>query len=112
MSTIRVARELNLFVIGELKNLLETSPNRHENVLTLFSATALATSNIAVSTARNAFANGTSPDTDTIEGLSHVDNDTHDLAIVLLLQSLTDGTHHNLQPQAVNIDVSLLLVLE
>jgi hypothetical protein len=106
-----MSRELDLLRGRQLENLLELAADRQENLLTLLTTTALATSNIAFTSAGDALSDGTGPDTNSEEGLSDVDNYTHDLAIVLVLESLTNGGHHDLEPKAVDINVSLILVL-
>ena len=111
MGTVGVSRELNLLCRRQLENLLESAADRQENLLTLLTTAALTTSNIAFTSAGDALSDGTSPDTNSEEGLSDVDNYTHDLAIVLVLKSLANSGHHDLEPKAVDIDVSLILVL-
>lgn len=111
VSTVGVTRELDCLAGGKLEHLLESSTNGQESFLALLVAAALATSNIAITASGNALTNSTSPDTDTEESFAHVDDDTHDFAILLILESLTDGRHHNLKPQAVNFDIALVLVL-
>jgi hypothetical protein len=106
-----VARELDLLGSGQFKNLLEATSDRQENLLTLLPAASLTTSNIAFASARNALSYGASPDADTEEGLADVDNNTHDFAIVLVLKSLANSAHHNLEPETVDVDVALVLVL-
>jgi hypothetical protein len=106
-----VARKLNLLVGGELEGILESPTNRQENVLTLLPASALSASNVSVASSGNALSDGASPDTDTVEALADVDNNAHDLTILLLFESLTDGAHHDLEPEAIDVDIALVLVL-
>lgn len=111
VSAVGVARELDLLAGRELKDLLEAATNVEEDLAALIVSATLASSNVAVTTAGNALADGTGPDTNTEEGLADVDDNAHDLAVVLLLESLTDGGHHDLKPQTVDVDAALLLVL-
>jgi hypothetical protein len=111
VGTVGVAREFDLLRGRQLEDLLEFLANVQENVLTLLTASALATSNVTLSSAGNALSYGASPDTDTEEGLANIDNNTHDLAIILVLESLANGGHHDLKPETVDIDVALVLVL-
>lgn len=111
VSTVGVTRELNLLRSWQLEDLLEAASNRQKNFLTLLPAAALTTSNVTLSAAGNALSDGASPHTDTEESLTDVDNNTHDLAIILVLQGLADSAHHNLEPKTVDVDVALVLVL-
>lgn len=111
VSAVSVARKFDLLASRELKDLLEAAADVEEDLTALIVRATLASSNVAVTTAGNALADGTGPDTDTEEGFADVDDNTHDLAVVLLLESLADGGHHDLQPQAVDVDAALLLVL-
>jgi hypothetical protein len=106
-----VTRELNLLSSWQLEDLLEAASNRQENVLTLLGATSLSASNIAIASAGNALSDGASPDTNTEESLTDVDDNAHDLAIVLVLKGLANGAHHNLEPKTVDVDIALVLVL-
>lgn len=109
MRSIRVARELDELLGGQLQDLLEALANLEQDTLTLLRSAALATGDVAITPVRDGLANGAGPDTDTEEGLADVDDDTHDLAIVLILQHLADGRHHRVQPDVIDIDVALLL---
>lgn len=109
--TVRVSRELNLLRSRQLQDLLEATADGQEGLLALLGIAALAASNIAITTPRDALANGTGPDTHTVEGLADVDDDSHDLAVLLILQGLANSAHHDLQPEAVDIDAALVLVL-
>lgn len=111
VSTVRVSRKLNLLAAGELKDLLESSANGQEDVAALFVCTALATGNVAIATTRDAFTNGASPDTDAVKSLADVDDNAHDLTVLLILERLANGAHHDLEPETVDINVALLLVL-
>lgn len=111
VSTVGVTRELNLLSRGQLKDLLEAASNRQENVLTLLGATSLSASNITLASTGDALSDGASPDTNTEESLTDVDDNTHDLAIILVLKGLANGAHHNLEPKTVDVDISLVLVL-
>ncbi|KAI6762017.1 hypothetical protein HG531_002570 [Fusarium graminearum] len=111
VSTVGVTGELNLLGSGQLEDLLEAASDRQENLLTLLSATALTAGNITFTSARNALSYGASPDADTEECLTDVDNNSHNFAIIFVLKSLADSAHHNLEPQTIDIDVALVLIL-
>jgi hypothetical protein len=111
VSTISVARKLDLLVSGQLQNLLETTANGEENLAALLVGTSLATGNIAIAASRDALSYGARPETDAEECLADVDDHTHDLAVSLVLQGLADGAHHHLEPQVVDVDIAFVLVL-
>ena len=109
--TVSMTGELNLLACRELQDFLESSANSHKNILALVVAAALTTSNVTVTTSGNALSYSACPNADSVKGLSDVDNNAHDLTIVLLLESLADSAHHHLEPETVDVDISLVLVL-
>lgn len=111
MGRVGVPRELDVLVGGQLENLLEALADVEEDLLALLWRSALTTGDVAIPATGNALANGAGPDADTEEGLSHVDDDAHDLAIVFVLEGLADGGHHGLQPQLVDVDAGFVLEL-
>lgn len=111
MRSLGVAGELEHLVGGELQDLLDTVADVDEDLLALLRGAALATGDIAIAAAGDALANGAGPDADTVEGLADVDDDAHDLTILLLLHGVSDGSQHDVQPQLVNVDAALVLEL-
>lgn len=111
MCSLSVARELEHLVGRQLQDLLDAATNGHEDLLALLGSPALAAGHIAVAAVRYALADGTGPDTDTVEGLADVDDNAHDLAILLILQRVANGGEHDMQPQLIDVDVALLLEL-
>lgn len=111
VGAVGVAREFDRLARGELENLLESASNVEKDILALLVGSALSTSNISISAARDALTNSTSPNTDTEESFTDVDNNSHDLTILLFLEGLSNGSHHHLQPQSVDINVALVFVL-
>lgn len=98
MSSVRVAREFDLVVVLELQSLLEALANLGERLLCLFRGLALA--------------DRACPKTDTVKPSPHVDDDAHDLVIILVLEVLTDSREHDVEPQSVDVDGLLVLELE
>lgn len=111
MRSLGVARELEHLVVRQLKNLLDTTADVDENFLALLRGPALSTGHIAIAATRNALADGTGPDTDTVEGLADVDDHAHDLTVLLLLHGVTNGSQHDVHPQVIDVDAALLLEL-
>lgn len=111
MSGFRVAGELESLVGRELKDLLEATADGHQDLLALLRGPTLAARNVPVAAAGNVLADSASPDTDTEEGLADVDDNTHDLAVLLVLESLADRSKHSMQPDLVDVDIALLLEL-
>jgi hypothetical protein len=106
MSSVRVARELYRLVLLELKGLLEPLADLKESLLALLSSPSLAL------LASDGAANCPCPETDTVEASPHVDHDTHDLVVLLVLKVLADGCEHDMQPERVDVDGLLVLELE
>lgn len=111
MSTVGVAGELDDLTSGQVEELLEASSDVDEDLTALLGGAALAAGDVAVATSGNALAYGASPDADAEEGLADVDDDTHDLAILLVLEGLANSGKHDVKPELVNGDVTLLLEL-
>jgi hypothetical protein len=108
---IRVTREIDRLARWELEDILELATDVHQDLRALLNGSSLATSNVAISTTRNALADCASPETDTEEAFTDIDNDTHDLSIILLLKSLANGREHDVKPELINLNVALLLEL-
>lgn len=108
---LRVAGELDKLVRGQVEDLLEALADVGEHLLSLLGRTALATRDIAVATARDAPSNRASPDADAEEGLADVDDNAHDLSILLVLQRLADRGKHCLEPNLIDVHHPLLLEL-
>lgn len=111
MRAIGVAREFENLGIGEFQDLLEAAANSHKDLLALLGGSALAASDIAVSATRNALSYCASPDTDTEESLADIDDDTHDLTVLLVLQGLANGSEHGVQPKFVDVNGTLIFEL-
>lgn len=108
---VGVARELDDFVGRELQDFLELLANSEQNLLTLLDRATLATGHIAVSSARDALTYSPGPDADTEKGLTDVDNNAHHLAVVFLLEGLSDRGQHGVEPEVVNVNAALVLEL-
>lgn len=89
---VGMARKVDLFLSGNLENLLEPLANLHQGVL----APGLSCS--------------ASPQSDSVECLSHIDDDPHDLVIAFVLQSFANCCKLRMEPHLVDVD--RLLVLE
>lgn len=111
MSRVRVARELDGLVGGQLEDLLEPLADGKKYLLALLRRAALAARDVAIAAAGDALADGAGPHADAEEGFPDVDDDAHDLAVVLVLEGLADGGHHGLQPELVDVDAPLVLEL-
>jgi hypothetical protein len=106
VSSIGVARELNRLVLLELESLLESLANLLECLLALLLCPALA------AIAGDGTADGAGPQTNTVESSPDVDNDTHDLVVVLVLEVLANSSEHDVEPERVDVDGLLVLELE
>lgn len=106
VGSISVTRELDGLVFLELKRLLEPLANLQQNLLALLLGPALST------LAGDSAADCAGPQTDTVEASPNVDDDTHDLIVVLVLEVLSDGSEHNMEPERIDVDDLLVLELE
>jgi hypothetical protein len=111
VSTVCVTGELNSLSGRNPQDVFKLPADVHENFLALFSGSALATSNIAITAIWNTLANGTGPYTDTVEALSNIDHDAHEFSVFLFLKSLADRRKHNVEPEFVDRNVLLILEL-
>jgi hypothetical protein len=93
VSGVLVTRELNLLGGGKLKDLLEPLTDLLQPLLALLGISAL-----DGGFALGLLAGSAGPETDTPEGLADVDDHTHDLVVLLVLKSLTDGGEHDVEP--------------
>lgn len=90
---VLVTRELDLLGAGKSKNLLEFLADLLQPLLALLRVGAL-NGGLAL----GLLASSAGPETDTPEGLADVDDHTHDLVVLLVLESLTDGGEHDVEP--------------
>jgi hypothetical protein len=99
MSRICVSRELDTFRLWKIQRGLEIATNLHQS---LFAIT------------RFAFArtDGTSPETDSVEALAHVNNNSLDFVVLFILESFANSSKHDVQPHGIDVDSFLVLVLE
>ena len=93
---VLVTRELDLLGAGKSEDLLELLADLLQPFLALLRVGAL-----DGGLALGLLASGAGPETDTPEGLADVDDHTHDLVVLLVLESLTDGGEHDVEPSLV-----------
>lgn len=108
---VGVSGELDDLVWWQHQDILEFATNVLEDLLALLDRSALSASDIAITSAWNWLADSAGPDTNTVEALADVDNNAHNLSVVLILESLTDGSEHHVEPDIVNWDAALVLEL-
>lgn len=111
VSAVRVARELDDLAGGQAEDFLELGANVEEDLAALLGGAALAASHVPVAATRDALAYGASPDANAEESLADVDDDAHDLAVLLLFEGLADGGEHDVEPEVIDANVALLLEL-
>lgn len=101
---VGMARKLNDIRLLQTQNLLETTSDILQHLFTLCSGASLG----ALVTGQT-LANGTSPETDTIESLANIDHDTHDLVVVVVFERFANGSELGVEPEVVNGDCALIL---
>lgn len=100
-----MTRKLNHIRIIKAKHFLEPTSNRLQHLLTLRLSP-------SILIARNALADGSSPQSNTVESLANVDHNTHDLVIGIVLESLADSGQLGVKPQIIDGDGALVAELE
>lgn len=106
VGSVGVTRELDGVILLELERLLEPLSDLEQNLLALLLGPALA------ALTRDGAANSACPQTDTVEASPNVDDDTHDLVVILVLEILADGSEHDVEPERIDVDDLLVLELE
>jgi hypothetical protein len=84
---VGVTHELDGLLVCDLEDLLEAVADLHENSLRLLRGALRLASLGGVGLCAGA----AGPETNTVEGLTNVDDDTHDLVVVIILELLANG---------------------
>jgi hypothetical protein len=100
-----MSRELNGFILLQLQSLFEALAEFHQHLL------AIAALGFAL-LATERLADSSCPETDTVETFANVDDNTHDLTIILIFKVLANSRKHNMEPEGVDIDGLLVLELK
>jgi len=90
---VLVTRELNLLGAGKSKDVLEPLANLLQPLLALKRVSAL-NGGLAL----GLLASSARPQTDTPEGLADVDDNTHDLVVLVVFKGLANGSKHDVEP--------------
>jgi hypothetical protein len=106
MCGIGVTGELDSLLVVELEGLLEPLANLEQHLLALLGGASLA------AVARNSTTDCPRPQTDTVEASPNVDDNAHDLVVLLILKVLANGGEHDVEPERVDVDGLLVLELE
>jgi hypothetical protein len=94
---VGMAHELDGLLVCDLEDLLEAVADLHENSLRLLRGALRLASLGGVGLCAGA----AGPETNTVEGLANVDDDTHDLVVVIILELLANGAEQDMQPDVV-----------
>jgi hypothetical protein len=98
MRAVGMATKLDLLIRRQLHRLLELLANLHQSLLSR-AVPALA------------LTHRPRPQADAEEGLAHVDDDAHDLVVVVFLEGFADGGQLGVEPQFVDVDALLVFEL-
>ena len=90
--------KLNHLRIPQLQDLLKPRPDLQE----CFFPT------IRISAVPRPFTHTSRPQSDPVEPLSHIDHDAHNLVVVVVFESFTDGGELGVEPERVDVDGSLV----
>ena len=90
---VLMTRELDLLGAGKSKDVLEPLADLFQPFLALKRVRTL-----NGSLALGLLASGAGPQTDTPESLADVDDNTHDLVVLLVLKGLANGSKHDVEP--------------
>ena len=93
MGRVLVTREFDLLGTRKSEDFLEPLADLFQPLLALLGVSAL-----DGGLALGLLASSAGPETDTPEGLADVDDHTHDLVVLLILEGLTDGGEHDVEP--------------
>lgn len=102
MGAIRVSGEFHNVGFLETENILEPIADGLQDLLALGGVTGDLVS-------RSTLANSPCPQTDTVEALTDVHNNTHDLVVIIVLEGLTNRSQLSVQPQVIDRDGALVL---
>jgi len=94
---VGVTHELDRLLVCDLEDLLEAVADLHEDSLRLLRGAL----RLALLGGIGLCASAASPEADTVEGLADVDDDTHDLVVVVILELLTNGSEQDVEPDVV-----------
>lgn len=92
-----MTHELDELGVLNVKDVLEVCANLHEDLLRLLRGA----SRLALLVGVGLGAGAAGPEADTVESLTDVDDDTHDLVVVVVLQLLADGGEKDVKPDVV-----------
>jgi len=98
MRAVGVTTKLDLLIRRQLHRLLELLPNLQQGLLSR-------------AIAALALAHRPRPQPDAEEGLAHIDDDAHDLVVVVFLEGFADGGQLGVEPQFVDVDALLVFEL-
>lgn len=93
---VAVTHELNQLVVLDGEESLETATNLHQNGSALLGAPLRTASSLGTTLRR--LAGRTGPQTDAVKGLADVDDNTHDLVVVVVLELFTNSAEKDAQP--------------
>lgn len=94
---VGVTHELDGLLVLDGEDGLEVVADLHEDLLRLLGSAL----GLTLLGGVGLCAGGAGPETDTVEGLADVDDDTHDLVVVVILELFTDGSKQDVKPDVV-----------
>jgi hypothetical protein len=99
-----MTRKLNDIRLLQTQDFLETTSDALQHLFPLCSGTGL-----GALVAGKTLADGTSPETNTIESLANIDNDAHDLVVIVVFERFANRGELGVKPEFVDGDGSFVL---
>lgn len=99
-----MARKLNDIRLLQTQDFLETTSDTLQHLFPLCSGASL-----GALVAGETLADGTSPETNTIESLANIDHNAHDLVVVVVLERFANRRELGVKPEFVDGDSALVL---
>lgn len=84
--------------ITQLQDLLKPRPDLQERLFPT----------IGIPTIPRPFTHTSRPQSDSVEALSHVDHDAHDLVVVVVFEGFSDSSELGVEPERIDVDGSLI----
>lgn len=111
MCAIGMSRELHRLIRGNCQDFFELSADILEDFLASLRGSSFPSCNVTVASTWDALSDRPRPHTNAEESLAYINNNSHHLSVVFLLEGLANGSKHHMKPHVVNRNAALVLEL-